>query len=163
MINDVDDGGSAPNFLVGVKVGAVAATADLEGTWYHYAFADGAAVNSPRWERSVFTLDASGNAIDGSKTDSNGGSAALSGGNLAVDGGGLVDGTLSYGALTTDIFVDAKLNDSADLFAGVASGAGGGDDRRILSIAVLPEPGAAGLMLGLLLGLAGLGRKPTQR
>lgn len=158
VINDTEDFGSAPNLLVAVKVGTTATTADLEGTWYHYSFFDRAAANAPQWTRGVFTLDAMGNAVSGSKTTSSGGSAPLSAGSLAVDANGLVDGTLSYGALFTDRFVDAKLNDSADLFAGVTSGLGGGDDRRTVSIAVLPEPAVAAALLGVLLGLAALPR-----
>lgn len=159
VINDTDDFGSAPNLILLVRVGAVATTADLEGTWIHLSFSDRAGANAPQWTRSVFTLDAQGNAVEGSKTDSDGGSAALTSGSLAVDGNGLVDGTLSYGALLTDRFVDAKLNASADLFAGVASGAGGGDDRRIVSIAVLPEPAATAAFLAVFAALCGLSRR----
>ncbi len=158
-LNDTEDQGSAPNFLVAIRVGAAPTTADLAGTWYHYSFLDRDGANDPQWTRSVFTLDALGNAVSGSKTDSDGGSAPLSGGSLAVDAGGRVDGTLSYGALETDRFVDAKLNASADLFAGVANGAGGADDRRILSVAVLPEPGSAAVAAALLASLGALGRR----
>lgn len=154
VVNDTEDGGSTPNYLVAVRIGTPATTADLEGTWTHFAFSDNAIANAPMWSRSVFTLDAMGTAVSGSKTDSLGGAQDLSGGSLSVDAGGRVNGTLSYGTLATDRFVAAKLNTSADLFAGVASGLGGGDDRRIISVATLPEPGGPASLLAALLALS---------
>lgn len=159
VLNDTDEGDSFPNLLVGVKVTGGATTADLEGGWASFTFFDRTGANGPRWTRSIFDVNNVGTATSGSKSNSAGGSAGLSSGSLSVDASSRVDGTLNFGALTSDRFVDAMLNTSRDLFAGVASGVAA-DDRRILSIAIaVPEPGTTGAALGVLAGLALLRRR----